>query len=335
MSPSELRRNELTGEWVAFAPPRSGRPKDWSRGRDDAPALPKRDPACPFCPGNEEELPGILLELTAPGGSQWQTRVVPNKYPALAPTGDIKRRTDGFHLSMDNYGRHEVIIESPDHDAELSEMSQLAVETIVETYHQRYIDAMRRHENLLCVIFRNHGRLAGASLAHPHSQIIATGVVPRRIREREEHAEAYYDQWGRCVLCDMIEHELRDGGRLVDGNDSFAAFVPYAAAVPFEVWITPLRHTADFGAVRENEKRDLARSLRRVLTRLRRRLSAPDYNYVVHTAAQHRADEPQLHWYLQVQPRLTTRAGFEIGSGIRINPTLPEDNAAGLREAPD
>lgn len=333
MAESQLRRNELTGEWVSFSPARSGRPKDWSRGRDGPQTSPHRDVDCPFCPGNEDQLPDIVLEMPAPDRRGWQTRVVPNKFPALSPEGNTERTTDGFHLSMDSFGRHEVIIECPDHDAEIPGMTPAQVETIIETYHRRYRDAMRQHANLLAVIFRNHGKLAGASLAHPHSQIIVTGIVPRRIREREEHAEAYYDQWGRCVLCDMIRHELEEDTRVVQSNDAFVTFVPYAAAVPFELWIAPLRHMADFGQVRDDDKSHLAHALRRALARLSDDLGHPDYNYVIHTAAQHRADEPQLHWYLQIQPRLTIRAGFEIGSGIRINPTLPEDNARDLRRA--
>jgi UDPglucose--hexose-1-phosphate uridylyltransferase len=191
---------------------------------------------------------------------------------------------------------------------------------------------MRQHRNMLALIFRNFGTRAGSSLDHPHSQLVVTGMVPRYIRWREEEAERYFDRWGRCVYCDILEFELEDRERVVLENDSFACFVPFAAEVPFEMWLMPKRHQADFGAVTDPEKADLAAMLREALRRLHGRLTEVDYNYIINTAARYKADEPQLHWYLRIRPRLTTQAGFEIGSGILINPSIPEDDARFLRE---
>jgi UDPglucose--hexose-1-phosphate uridylyltransferase len=330
---SEIRQNKATKQWVIYAPARGKRPKDFQRKieRDQLPAL---DRECPFCPGNEAMLPGIIVELPDPESDGWQTRVIPNKYPALTTDGDGTRYTEGIYLAMPGYGRHEVIIESPRHNQSIAQMSAEKVGVVIETYHQRYVEIMKQHGNMMAIIFRNHGLRAGTSLSHPHSQLVVTGIVPRYIRWREEEAQRYFDEQGRCVFCDIMEFEACDGQRVILENASFLAFVPFAAEVPFEIWIMPRRHRADFGAISDAEKADLALALREVLARLYTKLGDPDYNYVINTAAQYKADEPQLHWYLQIQPRLTTQAGFEIGSGMRINPSIPEENADFLTRQP-
>ncbi len=185
----------------------------------------------------------------------------------------------------------------------------------------------------MIIIFRNHGARAGASLIHPHSQLIVTSFVPHHIRWREEEAQRYFDEWGRCVFCDTLDFERREQRRVVLDNKTFLAFVPFAAEVPFEICIMPKKHQADFGDITDEEKADLAYVLREVLGKLHQKLNDPDYNYIINTSARYRAGEPQLHWYLQIRPRLTTRAGFEIGSGISINPSIPEDDAEFLRQS--
>ena len=277
-------------------------------------------------------LPSILLELPFPRSDSWRTRVVPNKFPALTPEGDTGRFVDGIYVAMQGYGRHEVIIESPLHNRQIATMSPQEVEIIIETYHKRHVDFVQEHRNMMIIIFRNHGLQAGTSLIHPHSQIIVTGMVPNFIRWKEEEAERYFDEWGRCVYCDILNFEMEDQKRVVLENSSFLAFVPYAAEVPFEVWIVPKMHHASFGAISDQSKSDLSAALREVLTRLHGKLGDPDYNYVVYTSSRHHANEPQLHWFLQIRPRLTTQAGFEIGSGICINPSLPEADADFLRQ---
>lgn len=330
MQTSELRQDKATRQWVIFAPARRKRPRDFVRDSLGGANVPSYDEGCPFCPGNDRLLPPILFERTAEDGS-WRTRVVANKFPALTPEGDTVRIPRGGHLAMSGYGHHEVIIETPAHDGQIGRMSLDEVEGIVETYHKRYVDLLKFEKNLMVIVFRNHGRSAGTSLLHPHSQVISTGVVPRHIRWKEEEARRYFDEWGRCVYCDILEEETRDGSRMIMENPSFAAFVPFAAEVPFETWIVPRRHRADFGEIGDPEKADLASALRDVLGRFHARLSDPDYNYVVNTAARQRAGELPLHWYLRIRPRLVTPAGFEMGSGMSINPSIPEEDAALLR----
>ncbi len=334
----EIRQNKATKQWVIYSPGRAGRPNDagrlWRNDLDRVKMeLPRHDPDCPFCPGNEHMLPGIIMELPGPDESGWQTRVVPNKYPAVSPTGDTTRYNVGIYWAMQGYGRHEVIIESSCHDCRLAGMSEAEVGLIIETYHRRYTDLLKEHRNMMTLIFRNHGVRAGTSLLHPHSQIIVTGMVPTYIRWREDQAQAHFDETGRCVYCEIIDFELKYRRRLVVENETFVGFVPFAAEVPFEVWIIPRRHQACFGEVTDPEKADLSAALRHVLARLDSKLGDPDYNYIINTAARYKEGEPQLHWYLQIRPRLTTMAGFEIGSGIAINPSIPEEDADTLNEA--
>jgi len=332
---NEIRQNKVTKEWVVYATERGKRPHDFradSAGKGEGSSF---DGGCPFCPGNEHALAEILLEVARPEEKNWQTRVVPNKFPAVTPGEEVLRVKRGIYLAMGGYGRHEVIIESPLHDRQMASMSPEEVSAVVETYHRRYTELSQQHENRLILIFRNHGRRAGTSLAHPHSQIIVVGIIPQHVRWRDIEAQRHFDEWGRCVLCDVREFEEEDRRRVVLDNPSFLVFVPFAAEVPFELWIVPKRHQADFSHAREEERSHLAQALHGALLLLYEKLNDPDYNYIINTAARSRADEPYLHWYLQIRPRLTTRAGFEIGSGISINPSLPEEDAAVLNAKVD
>ena len=326
MEKNEIRQNKATKEWVIYSSARGKRPKDFKENKEHK-KLPTHDENCPFCSGNEEKLDKILMEMPVNHGSGWQTRVVPNKFPAVIPDGDTKRHNHEIYVAMKGYGRHEVIIESPLHNRDIAIMSIDEIKTIIETYHRRYIDVMKEHKNMIPIIFRNHGEHAGTSLLHPHSQLIVTGFVPHHVRWREIEAQRYYDEWGRCVFCDVLKFEMKDQKRMIKENEHMAAFIPYAAEVPFEVWIMPKVHHADFGKITDAEKKDLSETLQYVISTLYEKLNDPDYNYIINTSARYEAGEPHLHWYLQIRPRLTTRAGFEIGSGMSINPTIPEENA--------
>lgn len=330
MDTSELRLNMATRQWVIFSPARRKRPRDFHVDAGEREKVPPYEEGCPFCPGNDSFLPPILFEDAGPDGT-WRTRVVNNKFPALTPRGGTRRIPRGDFLTMRGYGHHEVIIETPAHDRHPGRMSAEEVERVIEAYHRRYTDLLRYEKNLMIILFRNHGKSAGTSLLHPHSQVISTAVVPHDVRWREEEARRYFDEWGRCVYCDILAREVSEGQRMVFENPSFAAFVPFAADVPFETWIVPRRHRADFGEVSDVEKRDLAKALRDILARFQEKLSDPDYNYVVNTSTRHRAGELPLHWYLRIRPRLVTPAGFEMGSGMSINPSIPEEDAAFLR----
>jgi len=327
---NEMRQNRITGQWVIYAAARQNRPHDNHR-REDAPSdLPSYVASCPFCPGNEHLTPPTLLQWP-PADAPWQVRAFANKFPILSPeddTGDFAVNEKSIYLSAAAYGRHEIVVETPHHNEDLSEMAPEQAEAIIEVCHRRYLD-MKSDPHIQCVfLFRNHGVRAGASLAHPHSQLIATNIVPSRVSGRESVAHQYYDEQGRCAYCDALDFEISAGQRVVYQNRSFVAFVPYAAEVPFEVWVAPLEHRADFGLTSKGEQADLADALQTVLRRLRQKVNDPDYNCMFYTASKSAEAVPYLHWYVQIRPRIAIEAGFEIASGMSVNMSFPEEDAA-------
>jgi UDPglucose--hexose-1-phosphate uridylyltransferase len=228
---------------------------------------------------------------------------------------------------MDGVGQHEVIIESPTHNETIGAMTCKKVEQILLMYRERYLQLAEDGRFQHVTIFRNNGERAGTSLAHPHSQIIATPIVPSQTRQVMEEAMRYYDDRGSCVYCDMIREEVSAKKRMVLETNDFVVFEPFASRVPFETWILPRRHNASFGNISEVEAKKCARVLRKVLGAMHRHLRNPNYNYVVCTAPFKDANESFYHWHLEILPRLTTTAGFELGSGIFITVALPEQTA--------
>jgi UDPglucose--hexose-1-phosphate uridylyltransferase len=334
---SVLRQNRATKNWVIVAGERSRRPDDFKMVETAEP-LPAHDPLCPFCSGNESQTPAEIMALRKPGsppnGPGWQLRVVPNKFPALQPAGDLERREKyDFFREMDGLGAHEVIIESPAHNETVGTMSYAKVEQIVLTYRERYLHLEKDPRFQLVTIFRNNGLRAGTSLAHPHSQLIATPIVPARTRHLLEEAMRYYDDRGSCVFCDMIQEELRAKKRIVLETADFVVFQPFASRVPFETWILPRKHDASFGNISVAQAKKCARVLRRILGSLHRLLGNLDYNYVICTVPFKDADENYYHWHIEILPRLTTQAGFELGSGIYITVAFPEETARYLARA--
>jgi UDPglucose--hexose-1-phosphate uridylyltransferase len=335
-----LRQDPATRLWSIIATERAKRPDDFVKHDETAEGLPTFDPDCPFCPGNESMTPEPVFSVPHPeskDGSRWAVRVIPNKFPALLSPGEgdatTARVRRGLYLEMDGKGEHEVVIETPDHSKTIATMSETQVAAVVRTYRDRFLTLDGFEWNQLIIIFRNQGERAGTSLAHPHSQIIGTPVVPEEIRRRLDEAQRYYDDFGTCVYCDILGHEFKEQTRVVTANSGFVAVCPFASTVPFEVWILPRRHASSFGVLDEAGIPLLGSMLRDVLQRMHRLLGNPDYNYVVRSAPHHSAGEPHFHWYVEILPRLTTRAGFEIGSGININVVVPEDAAEQLREA--
>ncbi|MFW5696157.1 MAG: galactose-1-phosphate uridylyltransferase [Phototrophicaceae bacterium] len=334
MNAHQMRFNQVTGRWVIYATGRGKRPHDFSDDETRRRAtIPTYDPVCPFCPGNEDRLTTIRVEHSLPGADQWQTRVVLNKYPVLDVQPEGQRSARGLFVTAPARGQHEVIIESPRHDTDLAYTDVETVEAVIDTYHQRYCTLLHLPETQQVVLFRNHGELAGTSLRHPHAQIVATSVTAQRTRQHGDLAERYHHQKGSDLVGDMARQERAEAERVVMENESFVAFVPFAAEVPYEMWIVPLEREADFSRATTVQRRHLARMLRDLLRRLHDELDDPDYNLIFQSAPRYEADAPYLRWYVRIRPRMITRAGFELGSGVRVNPTLPEHNAKLIRQA--
>jgi len=329
----ELRRDPVVGRWVIIAAERAKRPQDFASfasvsgasGRDN----------CPFCPGREDRTPPEIMayrpEGSSPDGPGWTLRVVPNKYPALQIEGELDPRGEGIYDRMNGIGAHEVIIETPDHEATVATMPPGELEAMLRAWVERMQDLERDTRFKYIQIFKNVGEAAGASLDHPHCQLIATPVVPKRISEELAGARGYYEYKERCVFCDVVRQESEDGRRLIFADDVFVSAVPFAPRFPFETQILPRRHEASFKNVVEEEIKHLALHLRLLLEKINGLLDTPPYNLVLHTAPCGQDGLPHYHWHVEIIPKLAKVAGFEWGTGFYINPTIPEEVASHLR----
>jgi len=330
----QLRQDPATKEWGIIATERAKRPHDFKREKRSV-TVPEFMKHCPFCPGNESMTPPETFAYRARGsgkGANWLLRVVPNKFAALIPSGSLERREElGLFRWMDGVGHHEVIIETPLHNQVIPSMDDTQAERLLLAYRERYNALKGDPRCKLIIIFKNQGLSAGTSLEHPHSQLVATPIVPSYIRKKLEEAARYYDDTGRCVYCDVIGEGLAEGKRLVMETEKLVVFHPFASRFPFETWIFPKEHQASFGLISAADSKHFARVLKEVLSRLMRCLNDPDFNYVIHTAPVKDEEEDYYHWHFQIVPRLTTPAGFEMGSGMSINVALPEETAEFLR----
>lgn len=334
----ELRKDPITHRWVIIATERGKRPMDFT------PAPPDPEGAgCPFCPGQESKTPPEIYAFRDPHSGQnkpgWNVRVVPNKFPALRIEGDLGKEGSGIFDKMNGIGAHEVIIESPDHTMTLDQHPIEHIGRVIETWKLRMMDLLRDSRFRYILIFKNHGRTAGASLSHPHSQLIATPVTPSVVKTELAGAKEYFDYKDRSVFEDTLRQELKEGERLVYENAGFVSYCPFASRFPFEICIQPRKSAADFHTITPNEILSLADCLKVTLSKLGKALNNPHYNYIIHTAPSRYPRrgywdtiDQDFCWHIEIMPRLTQVAGFEWGSGFYINPTIPEEAAKYLRE---
>ncbi len=328
----ELRKDPVTGRWVIIATDRAKRPGDFMR--QSVPPAAAR--ICPFDSGNEHKTPPEILAYRDSGGRDepgWRVRVVPNKFPVLGIEGELNRQGEGMYDKMNGVGAHEVIVETPQHTATFGDLTERQVEELMWAFKDRVNDLKRDGRFRYILLFRNYGEAAGASLEHPHSQLIALPVIPKRVKEEVDGAKLFYDLKERCIFCDIAREEAKAGVRLVMETDRFVSLEPYAPRFPFETWILPKRHESHFEDADAPTLVDLARVLRSTLRRIDRALEHPAYNFVFHTAPIQDPALPHYHWHIEIIPRLTKVAGFEWGTGFYINPTPPEESARFLREA--
>ncbi|MCX5781637.1 MAG: galactose-1-phosphate uridylyltransferase [Elusimicrobia bacterium] len=328
----ELRRDPIIGRWVIISKERSKRPIEFSREEEQ-----NSKKSCPLCPGNEKVTPPEIFAYGPHGRAKdtsgWTARVVPNKYPILQIEGALNRQGDGMYDKMNGVGAHEVIIESPDHEKEIPELPKKQVEDIIWVYKDRIIDLKKDVRLEYILIFKNRGAQAGATLSHPHSQLIATPIIPKRVREEIIGAKNHYDYKERCVFCDIMKQEISSGQRVVAENDHFIAFCPFASRFPFETWILPKFHSSKFEDIHREEASNLAGMLQTVLGKIDKVLERPPFNYIIHNSPLKEPHMPYAHWYLEIIPKLTQVAGFEWGSGFYVNPTPPEEAAKFLKES--
>jgi UDPglucose--hexose-1-phosphate uridylyltransferase len=327
---SEIRYNAITGDWVIISTERARRPMSFAAAvsRVEIPAFVE---ACPFCRGNESASPDEEFRINDNDGN-WRIRTVRNKFSALSQQSGSTKIEAGKR-TVDGVGRHEVIIESPLHNRTIAFHSQQEITDLLAVYRQRfetfYQDPRVKH----VILYKNHGPEAGTSLEHPHSQIVGTPVIPGQVIQRLELAEKSMKETGKCLYCQTMEEEISEGKRLVAETGHFVAFIPFASLSPYHVWIFPKVHSACFSTASEAAMADLGPLLVNVLGKLYTALRNPSFNFVIRSLSPQEADLPYFHWYLAIVPRLSKAAGFELGTGMYINSSIPELSAENLRVA--
>jgi UDPglucose--hexose-1-phosphate uridylyltransferase len=328
---SEIRQNIATKEWVVISTERAKRPDQFKRVQNGMThTRASHEHSCPFCPGNENQTTPTILQLPAQG--DWQARIFKNKYPALDAQGRAITCLEGVHRHISGVGSHEVLVESPRHNMTPAVMDPKRLGASIMLMRDRGRELFMRHEIEHVIYFKNHGQAAGSSIEHTHIQLVALPIVPYHIRLEIEEIRRTVNEEGGCAYCRMIALEKSDGERVVCENTHFIAIVPFAAPSPFYTLILPKRHSPNFLDLMRNEIESLADMMRIVLAKIYYGLGDPDHNYVVKTAPFRDASSNYLHWYIEVVPRVTRDAGFELGTGMYINPSMPEDCAAFLRD---
>jgi UDPglucose--hexose-1-phosphate uridylyltransferase len=336
----ELRKDPIIGRWVIVATERAKRPDQFS---SQGPEASSQKP-CPFCEGNESQTPPEIYALrprhSAPNSAGWQLRVVPSIAPFLRIEGDLERRGKGIYDLMNGIGAHEIIIETNQHISNMADLSEEQISGVITCYIDRIRDLEKDQRFKYVLVFKNYGLPAGGGrVKHSRSQLIATPVNPKRVKEELVGARFYYDYHERCVFCDLIKQELESQERVILDADGFVAVAPFAARFPFETWILPKKHSCDFTSLDIGMRYNLASTLKKVLSKLKIGLNDPPYNYIIHTSPFRRQKvgywksiDNDYHWHIEIMPRLTRVAGFEWGTGFYICPLKPEDAAKFLRE---
>jgi UDPglucose--hexose-1-phosphate uridylyltransferase len=315
---AEFRVDAETGDWHIVAPGRAARPVD--QPAEDA-------GRCPFCPGNEALTPPEVLRVPA-GPQPWRVRVVPNRFPLVSAAG--RPAAPGRTAAT---GRHEVVVESARHDADLRTASARDVREVLWAMRER-CRKLAAERPAAIVVFRNHGAAAGTSLHHPHSQIVSLDAAPPGLLRRWRNARRYFDDTGRCRHDDTAAAERRDGVRVVHDAGGVLVYQPEAAGMPYETVLLPADASPDLARASDDALLAMAGVLPRVAAGLAAVADDPAYNLVLHAGPPH--DDTAASWYrwhVGLYPRLTRRAGLEIATGLGVNPTVPEETAPLLRRA--
>jgi UDPglucose--hexose-1-phosphate uridylyltransferase len=324
---SELRLDLVSNDWVVIATGRARRPETFAQHKRVKETVSPKD--CPFCQPQIIEQ-GVQLRYDKPDGA-WDLLVVNNKYPAFSQGESLHERSEGPNKVMDGIGFHEIII-TRDHEKQIAQFSVEEVKQVVDAYQARYLDLMNKKFVKYISIFHNHGREAGASIAHPHSQLIAIPVMDPDLRGSVEGAERYYKENKKCVYCTMIDWDIKDGRRIIYENEKFVVLCPFAPMVSFEVRVYPKEHQPYFEEINEEEKGLFAEALKEALSRIYQGLDDPAYNFYIHTAPCDKKNYTHYHWHLNILPKTAVWAGFELGTGIEISTIEPEKAAEFLRK---
>ena len=335
-----LRRDPITARWVINPDITDNQPSSLVQMEKLIAQV-----TCPFCDGNEKYTPPEIFAIRSKDspkdGPGWEVRVVPNISPALKVELELDQRAERMYDLMNAVGAHEIIIETPQHIANISDLEVGQVVKVMQTYKERIFDLKKDKRLRSIFIFKNYGERAGSSpIKHAHSQLIAVSVTPKNVKEELTGAKEYYDYKERCIFCDMIKQELSAEKRVVCSNNDFLALAPFASRFSHEVWILPKKHSVDFENTADEQFEKLASLFKEVLLRLKIHLNDPPYNYIFHTGPNRTRRRGEawktigedFHWHIEIMPRYTRIDGFEWGTGLYINATTPEQAATNLRK---
>ncbi|MBU2025233.1 MAG: galactose-1-phosphate uridylyltransferase [Patescibacteria group bacterium] len=331
---SQLRQDIVTGDWVIIATGRSKKPNDFIKEKPqktDQDSSQSQLENCPFCyPTIEKQKPDTLIYYKK--DKEWSLRVFPNKFPALTRKQKTKEYNRGIYLSLDGTGFHEVIV-TRDHERGVPQLLKEEVAEVIDSFKTRYLDLMKKRGVKYILFIENHGEKSGASVVHPHWQIFAIPVISPGVRLELEGSKRYQDANKTCVYCDMIEQEIKTKKRIVAKNRSFVAFCPYASRSAFEVWILPRVHQPYFERISETQELEAAAILKKVLERYYHKLNDIPYNMYLHTSPCNGEDYRHYHWHIELLPKTSIWAGFELGTGIEISTIEPQKAAQFLKKS--
>src|SRR3989344_5731666 len=328
---SEFRQDIVTKEWVLIAPSRSGRPNEFHTEEAPPADLPEVLESCVFCPGSEAQTPAPIA--TYPSLGAWKIRVVPNKFGVLTLEQQVPKRD--FYVRLPGIGSHEVIITRP-HNRPVALLAVEDVDLMLQVYIDR-INELEKHESVKYVhIIQNHGKLGGASLTHPHSQVFAMPFLGPHIQQELRGSSSHYDIFDQCLYCEILRHERSGKRRLIFETAHFVVICPFESKMAYQMRIMPKRHEANFNHITREERQDLAAVLKSSLRLLHDKLKNPSYNFYLHTMPFLRSknvnhNEEAYHWHLVILPRINIWAGLELGTEIYVNTIPPEQAAEYLR----
>jgi len=324
-STSELRQDIVTGDWVIIATARAKRPDDFfitpRAEATDGPDI-FEDPKAS---GQDDD---VLIYMRPDG--DWSLRVFPNKYPAVSRSGRAKSLAEGPYFGMAGVGYHEVIV-TRDARRSIALLETWQVAELLDAYQDRYLALMNKASVNYIQIFHNHGKEAGASIPHPHSQLMAIPVVAPYVGSILAGAENFYQSHRQRVYGVMVDYEREKKKRLVYENDDFVVFAPYASRAAFELWVVGKRPNPYFERITDEEKFSAGDALQKALQSLKKGFGDPAYNFYLYTAPCDGKDYPHFQWHIEIIPHMATWAGFELSTGIEISSIEPEKAAQFLR----
>lgn len=312
---SELRLDSISGDWVVIATGRAQRPETFKKRKKQKEKIIEKK--CAFC------------DIVAKKSSF--VVVVPNKYPAFIPSTTLSKRTEGVYEIMNAVGFHEVVI-TRDHKKSLGQFSIKEIKKVISVYQQRYLELMNKKFVNYISIFHNHGIEAGASISHPHSQIIAIPLIDADLKRALLNSKEYFKKNKKCIYCQMNNWERKDKKRIIFENKDFLVLCPFASKVAFEIIISPKKHLSYFEKITENQKEELAEAFKMALKKLYKGLNNPPYNFYLHSAPCDNKNYDYYHWHWTILPKTATWAGFEIGTRMEISTIKPEKAAIYLRK---